>query len=184
MRLKWGRGFGIFSSLFLGTRARWDTVAPLPKPYPFLGIHCPARLSHHHTVALDETETATEEESGERAGGEKWRKKMATYFTLNTGARIPSVGLGTYKAGPGVVADAITAAVKVFASPSSTLCSECAVPFVLLTSMFRVLLAHACCLSPGLSPPCLLVMTGRVPAHRLRAAIQEREGGNLNPPCN
>jgi len=25
---------------------------------------------------------------------------MATYFTLNTGARIPSVGLGTYKAGP------------------------------------------------------------------------------------
>ena len=64
---------------------------------------------------------------------------MATYFTLNTGARIPSVGLGTYKAGPGVVADAITAAVKVFASPSSsTLCSECAVQFVLLTSMFRV----------------------------------------------
>jgi diketogulonate reductase-like aldo/keto reductase len=40
---------------------------------------------------------------------------MATYFTLNTGARIPSVGLGTYKAGPGVVADAVTAAVKVFA---------------------------------------------------------------------
>ncbi|EES01754.1 hypothetical protein BDA96_03G383400 [Sorghum bicolor] len=37
---------------------------------------------------------------------------MATYFTLNTGARIPSVGLGTYKAGPGVVADAVTAAVK------------------------------------------------------------------------
>jgi len=153
---------------------------------------CPNRIlssvslspGDHHTVALDETETATEEESGERAGGEKWRKKMATYFTLNTGARIPSVGLGTYKAGPGVVADAITAAVKVFASPSSTLCSECAVPFVLLTSMFRVLLAHACCLSPGLSPPCLLVMTGRVPAHRLRAAIQEREGGNLNPPCN
>ncbi|XP_039808896.1 NADPH-dependent aldo-keto reductase, chloroplastic-like isoform X2 [Panicum virgatum] len=37
---------------------------------------------------------------------------MATYFTLNTGARIPSVGLGTYKAGPGVVGDAIAAAVK------------------------------------------------------------------------
>ncbi|CAO2167048.1 unnamed protein product [Urochloa humidicola] len=37
---------------------------------------------------------------------------MATYFTLNTGARIPSVGLGTYKAGPGVVGDAISAAVK------------------------------------------------------------------------
>lgn len=37
---------------------------------------------------------------------------MAAYFTLNTGARIPSVGLGTYKAGPGVVGDAIAAAVK------------------------------------------------------------------------
>jgi len=37
---------------------------------------------------------------------------MATYFTLNTGARIPSVGLGTYKAGPGVVGDLIAAAVK------------------------------------------------------------------------
>lgn len=37
---------------------------------------------------------------------------MATYFTLNTGARIPSVGLGTYKSGPGVVAGAVTAAVK------------------------------------------------------------------------
>ncbi|KAL6616376.1 hypothetical protein ACP70R_038646 [Stipagrostis hirtigluma subsp. patula] len=37
---------------------------------------------------------------------------MATHFTLNTGARIPAVGLGTYKAGPGVVADAIAAAVK------------------------------------------------------------------------
>ncbi|KAL6853667.1 hypothetical protein ACP4OV_019696 [Aristida adscensionis] len=37
---------------------------------------------------------------------------MATHFTLNTGARIPSVGLGTYKAGPGVVADVIAAAVK------------------------------------------------------------------------
>ncbi|TVU36521.1 hypothetical protein EJB05_18458, partial [Eragrostis curvula] len=37
---------------------------------------------------------------------------MATHFTLNTGARIPSVGLVTYKAGPGVVADALAAAVK------------------------------------------------------------------------
>jgi hypothetical protein len=87
---------------------------------------------------------------------------MATYFTLNTGARIPSVGLGTYKAGPGVVADAITAAVKVLASPSSTLCSECAVPFVLLTSMFRVLPVHACCLSPGhINPAFLLACHGR-----------------------
>ncbi|EEC71800.1 hypothetical protein OsI_04429 [Oryza sativa Indica Group] len=37
---------------------------------------------------------------------------MATHFTLNTGARIPSVGLGTYKAGTGVVADVVSAAVK------------------------------------------------------------------------
>lgn len=38
---------------------------------------------------------------------------MATHFTLNTGARIPSVGLGTYKVGTGVVADVVSAAVKV-----------------------------------------------------------------------
>ncbi|KAI5003801.1 hypothetical protein ZWY2020_030961 [Hordeum vulgare] len=34
------------------------------------------------------------------------------HFTLNTGARVPSVGLGTYKAAPGVIADVLGAAVK------------------------------------------------------------------------
>ncbi|EYU41763.1 hypothetical protein ABFS82_10G028400 [Erythranthe guttata] len=33
-------------------------------------------------------------------------------FELNPGAKIPSVGLGTWKAAPGVVGDAITAAIK------------------------------------------------------------------------
>ncbi|KAJ3668941.1 hypothetical protein LUZ60_010891 [Juncus effusus] len=37
---------------------------------------------------------------------------MITYFTLNTGAKIPSVGLGTYQAAPGVVGEAVIAAVK------------------------------------------------------------------------
>ncbi|WVZ98844.1 hypothetical protein U9M48_044221 [Paspalum notatum var. saurae] len=37
---------------------------------------------------------------------------MASYFVLNTGAKIPSVGLGTWQADPGVVGDAIYAAVK------------------------------------------------------------------------
>lgn len=37
----------------------------------------------------------------------------AAHFTLNTGARVPSVGLGTYKAAPGVIADVLGAAVKV-----------------------------------------------------------------------
>ncbi|XP_073098966.1 NADPH-dependent aldo-keto reductase, chloroplastic [Elaeis guineensis] len=37
---------------------------------------------------------------------------MATYFTLNTGAKIPSVGLGTWQAEPGVVGQAVIAAVK------------------------------------------------------------------------
>ncbi|KAJ4906925.1 Aldo-keto reductase family 4 member C9 [Raphanus sativus] len=34
-------------------------------------------------------------------------------FELNTGAKIPSVGLGTWQASPGVVGDAISTAVKI-----------------------------------------------------------------------
>uniref|UniRef100_A0A0D9WH92 NADP-dependent oxidoreductase domain-containing protein n=1 Tax=Leersia perrieri TaxID=77586 RepID=A0A0D9WH92_9ORYZ len=37
---------------------------------------------------------------------------MARHFVLNTGAKIPSVGLGTWQAEPGVVGDAIYTAVK------------------------------------------------------------------------
>ncbi|XP_062231559.1 NADPH-dependent aldo-keto reductase, chloroplastic-like [Phragmites australis] len=37
---------------------------------------------------------------------------MAGQFVLNTGAKIPSVGLGTWQAEPGVVGDAVFAAVK------------------------------------------------------------------------
>jgi diketogulonate reductase-like aldo/keto reductase len=35
------------------------------------------------------------------------------FFQLNTGAKIPSVGLGTWQAAPGVVGDAVAAAVKI-----------------------------------------------------------------------
>ena len=35
------------------------------------------------------------------------------HFDLNTGAKIPSVGLGTWHAEPGVVGQAVIAAVKV-----------------------------------------------------------------------
>ncbi|XP_078179013.1 NADPH-dependent aldo-keto reductase, chloroplastic-like isoform X1 [Carex rostrata] len=38
---------------------------------------------------------------------------MASHFVLNTGAKIPSVGLGTWQAPPNVVAEAVLSAVKV-----------------------------------------------------------------------
>ncbi|VAH19848.1 unnamed protein product [Triticum turgidum subsp. durum] len=37
---------------------------------------------------------------------------MASHFVLSTGAKIPSVGLGTWQSEPGVVGDAVYAAVK------------------------------------------------------------------------
>ncbi|KAJ4819665.1 NAD(P)-linked oxidoreductase superfamily protein [Rhynchospora pubera] len=37
---------------------------------------------------------------------------MASHFVLNTGSKIPSVGLGTWQAAPGVVGDAVVTAVK------------------------------------------------------------------------
>ncbi|XVE76429.1 hypothetical protein DITRI_Ditri12bG0172100 [Diplodiscus trichospermus] len=43
-------------------------------------------------------------------------RKMAQalrYFELNTGAKIPSVGLGTWQAEPGVVGNAVAAAIKI-----------------------------------------------------------------------
>ncbi|XP_027907875.1 NADPH-dependent aldo-keto reductase, chloroplastic-like [Vigna unguiculata] len=44
---------------------------------------------------------------------EKEMAKLIQFFELNTGAKIPSVGLGTWQAEPGVVAKAITKAVEV-----------------------------------------------------------------------
>lgn len=39
--------------------------------------------------------------------------KSIKFFELNTGAKIPSLGLGTWQAEPGVVAEALTTAIQV-----------------------------------------------------------------------
>lgn len=58
---------------------------------------------------------------------------MATHFVLNTGAKIPSVGLGTWQSDPGVVGEAIYAAVKVPTTMSPLLCPP---PPISLASVF------------------------------------------------
>jgi len=52
---------------------------------------------------------------------------MAQFFELNTGAKIPSFGLGTWEAEPGVVGEAVTTAIQV----SKTL-------FQLIFSLFQL----------------------------------------------
>jgi diketogulonate reductase-like aldo/keto reductase len=47
---------------------------------------------------------------------------MAASFVLNTGASIPSVGLGTWHAEPGLVGAAVRAAVKVRSSGLLLIC--------------------------------------------------------------
>ena len=45
---------------------------------------------------------------------EESTKDEPLYFDLNTGANIPALGLGTWKAPPGVVGQAVITAVKIF----------------------------------------------------------------------
>ncbi|GAU21361.1 hypothetical protein TSUD_189480 [Trifolium subterraneum] len=40
--------------------------------------------------------------------------KDIQFFDLNTGAKIPSLGLGTWQADPGVVGEVVAAAIKIF----------------------------------------------------------------------
>jgi hypothetical protein len=57
------------------------------------------------------------------------RSEDLRIFELNTGAKIPSVGLGTWLAAPGVVYDAISTAINVSFFPFFS-------HFLLFVSMF------------------------------------------------
>ena len=68
---------------------------------------------------------------------------MARHFVLNTGAKIPSVGLGTWQADPGVVGDAVYAAVKVrarirFRPPTCFIIQTKNFPFIPLHNLFLI----------------------------------------------
>lgn len=65
----------------------------------------PDRTRAHHSLVLTVRQSVSVRacEAGE----------MARRFVLNTGAEIPSVGLGTWQSKPDVVGDSVYAAVKV-----------------------------------------------------------------------
>lgn len=64
---------------------------------------------------------------------------MAKHFVLNTGAKIPSVGLGTWQSDPGVVGDAVYAAVKVPHSRRLLLSSSSPFSFRFFFSLYFVM---------------------------------------------
>ncbi|KAK9266434.1 hypothetical protein L1049_021437 [Liquidambar formosana] len=64
---------------------------------------------------LPATENEIQESWGFNSESAVFELKMAKdtqFFELNTGAKIPSVGLGTWQAAPGVVGDAVATALK------------------------------------------------------------------------
>jgi hypothetical protein len=96
---------------------------------------------------------------------------MATYFTLKTGARIPSVGLGTYKAGPGVVGDAIATAVKVPLSPQT---------HFLILALFAWLISHQPTVLFSQNKPA----TSNQPEPASSTLLSEQTSTSHQPPAN
>jgi hypothetical protein len=96
---------------------------------------------------------------------------MAKHFVLNTGAKIPSVGLGTWQSDPGVVGDAVYAAVKVPHSRAPP-------PLPHLFRFFPHLAYYVWQINVILFSD----RAGGVSAHRLRQCVQQRKGGNLVSP--
>jgi hypothetical protein len=62
---------------------------------------------------------------------------MARHFVLNTGAKIPSVGLGTWQADPGVVGDAVYTAVKVRSCSVLQFFSSSSLPLIPLSNLYN-----------------------------------------------
>ena len=72
---------------------------------------------------------------------------MAKSFILNTGAAIPSIGLGTWQISPGVVEDAIRAALQVSSLHQAYVLN----PFLMVFSHFVLFLLTVCSLESVVS---------------------------------